>query len=233
MSFSTSSCEYSRVPFGERCGSISPRASYMRSVCGCICASSAAIEIMNTPRPASTATRVTRVSLRRAIAGLLGSGGSAVAARSARRRSSGGEQLRARVAAVERLRQLLGGGLLVLAQLVGHVDHEAVAQVAALRRRAAVQLRRALAAQALDGSVRRAGLDAQRLRPVERRHLHVGAAERLGGAQRELDLEVLALAREDGRRRDVRDQGEVAGPSAAAARLAPAGGAEGGGGANA
>ena len=36
--------------FGERFGVISPRASYMRSVCGCISASSAATEIMNTPR---------------------------------------------------------------------------------------------------------------------------------------------------------------------------------------
>ena len=47
---STSSCEYRRVPLGDRCGSISPRASYMRSVCGCISASSAATEIMKTPR---------------------------------------------------------------------------------------------------------------------------------------------------------------------------------------
>ena len=38
------------MPLGERLGSISPRASYMRSVCGCISASSAATEIMNTPR---------------------------------------------------------------------------------------------------------------------------------------------------------------------------------------
>ena len=55
-SFSTSLWEYSRVPFGERCGSIKPRASYMRSVCGCISASSAATEIMNTPRSEETWT---------------------------------------------------------------------------------------------------------------------------------------------------------------------------------
>ena len=57
---STSSCEYRRVPFGERLGSISPRASYIRSVCGCISASSAATEIMNTPRSEETSTRVVR-----------------------------------------------------------------------------------------------------------------------------------------------------------------------------
>ena len=42
------------MPFGERFGSISPRCSYIRSVCGCISASSAATEIMKTPRSAST-----------------------------------------------------------------------------------------------------------------------------------------------------------------------------------
>ena len=47
------------MPFGERFGSISPRASYMRSVCGCMFASSAATEIMNTPRSVSTSMRVT------------------------------------------------------------------------------------------------------------------------------------------------------------------------------
>ena len=40
--------------FGERFGAISPRASYIRSVCGCISASSAATEIMNTPRSSSS-----------------------------------------------------------------------------------------------------------------------------------------------------------------------------------
>ena len=62
---STSACEYRRVPFGERLGSISPRASYIRSVCGCISASSAATEIMNTPRSCSTRAvmRVRRVAI--------------------------------------------------------------------------------------------------------------------------------------------------------------------------
>ena len=54
------------MPLGERWGSISPRASYMRSVCGCISASSAATEIMNTPRSDSTRA-VTRVVRRVAI----------------------------------------------------------------------------------------------------------------------------------------------------------------------
>ena len=51
--------------FGERFGVISPRASYMRSVCGCISASSAATEIMNTPRSVATlaVTRVRRVAI--------------------------------------------------------------------------------------------------------------------------------------------------------------------------
>ena len=48
------------MPFGERLGSIRPRCSYMRSVCGCISASSAATEIMKTPRPRSTVMRVVR-----------------------------------------------------------------------------------------------------------------------------------------------------------------------------
>ena len=44
--------------FGDRRGSMSPRASYMRSVCGCMSASSAATEIMKTPRSWLTVTRV-------------------------------------------------------------------------------------------------------------------------------------------------------------------------------
>ena len=50
---STAAC-----PSASACGSISPRASYMRSVCGCISASSAATEIMKTPRSAETSTVV-------------------------------------------------------------------------------------------------------------------------------------------------------------------------------
>ena len=42
---------------GERFGVISPRASYIRSVCGCISASSAATEIMKTPRSSSIRSR--------------------------------------------------------------------------------------------------------------------------------------------------------------------------------
>ena len=64
---STSLWEYSRVPFGERLGSISPRASYIRSVWGCISASSAATEIMNTPRSEETSTRAVLRTRREAI----------------------------------------------------------------------------------------------------------------------------------------------------------------------
>ena len=48
------------MPFGERWGSISPRASYIRSVWGCISANSAATEIMNTPRSVETSMRAAR-----------------------------------------------------------------------------------------------------------------------------------------------------------------------------
>ena len=58
---STSSWEYRRVPFGERLGSIKPLASYIRRVCGCISASSAATEIMNTPRFVLTVVRSIRL----------------------------------------------------------------------------------------------------------------------------------------------------------------------------
>ena len=65
-----------------------------------------------------------------------------------------------------------------------------------------------------------AGRHAQLLAAVERRHLDVGAADRLGDRQRHLDLEVVALALEDRRRRDVGDDVQVAGRPAVAARLA-------------
>src|ERR1700720_4918165 len=105
---STSAWEYRRVPLGERLGSIRPRASYIRSVCGCICGSSAATEIMNTPRRRSTAIRVRLVTTsRRAIACL--------AARARVGRAASSEQLRARVA-VEHLGHLLDDALLVGAE---------------------------------------------------------------------------------------------------------------------
>src|SRR5215213_2940981 len=112
---STSACEYSRVPFAERLGSISPRASYMRSVCGCISASSAATEIMNTPRPWST--RAVILVVRR----------DAMSARAAGIDDT--QNPLARVA-VHHLRELLDGGLLLIGQRRRHVDHEAIVQVA-------------------------------------------------------------------------------------------------------
>ena len=104
---STSACEYSRVPLGERLGSIRPRASYMRSVCGCISASSAATEIMNTPRS------------------LLDGDARGGAAPDAH----GREQPRARVA-VHDLRQLLDRLGLLVAEAGRDVDDEAVVDVA-------------------------------------------------------------------------------------------------------
>src|SRR5206468_11692292 len=130
-SFSPSSCEYRRVPFGERLGSMRPRASYMRSVCGCISASSAATEIMKTPRSEETVTRVVR---RRP----------AISAPHLRLCEQVGPGV-----AVDDLRELVDRLGLLLVQRCGHVDHEAVVDVAARRPRRLVQPRRPLAAQAL------------------------------------------------------------------------------------
>ena len=60
--------------FGERFGVISPRASYIRSVCGCISASSAATEIMKTPRSVSIRVVVVVRVRRRTCRGALSSG---------------------------------------------------------------------------------------------------------------------------------------------------------------
>src|SRR6185436_11331482 len=97
---------------------------------------------------------------------------------------------------------------------------EAVVDVAAA---AVGQPLRALATQALD----RAGLGparhAQLLGPVQRRHLDVRAADRLGDRDRHFDLEVVALAPEHRRLLDARDHVEIAGGAAAQAGLALAG----------
>src|SRR5277367_5137605 len=132
------------------------------------------------------------------------------------------EQSRTRVALAEGPRQLVDGLLLLSAEMLGNVDHEAVVDVTFLRG-ARAELRRALAAQPLDGAARRAGRDAQRLRAVQRRHLHVGAAQRLRDRQRHLDLEVVALALERRRAADLRDQVQVTGGAAVSPRLALAG----------
>ena len=90
----------------------------------------------------------------------------------------------------------------------------------------AVELGRALAAQALDGPVLRAGGHAQALAARQRGDLDLRAAQGLGDRERDLDLEVLALALEDRGVGDVGDHEEVALRPAAAARLALAGQAD-------
>ena len=177
---STSSCEYRRVPFGERWGSISPRASYMRSVCGCISASSAATEIMNTPRSGRHPGGDPRAPGGHQPAPPV----AAFASRSSRSRGLPFIALRERL---DRLALLVG-------EVARDVDHEAVVDVAALG--ALAEQRRALAAQALDRPVLGAAGHAQLLRAVQRRDLDVGAADRLGDRDRHLDLEVVALALE-------------------------------------
>src|SRR4029079_5133604 len=102
---STSSCEYRRVPLGERWGSIRPRASYMRSVCGCISASSAATEIMNTPRVSSILRLATATHLDLA-----------------RGPTRAAEKTLARIGAVEALGELVHGALLLLAELARDLD---------------------------------------------------------------------------------------------------------------
>ena len=198
------------MPLGERLGSISPRASYIRSVCGCMSASSAATEIMNTPRSEETSTRVVVVvpdpSRRLAISSSCTLGGLR-------------EQLRPRVA-VHHLGQLVDRLGLLGRQRRRDVDHEPVVDVAAAL---AAEPRRPLAAQPLDGAVLGPARNAQALGAVQRRHLDHGAAHRLGNRQRDLDLEVLADALEHRRVRHARDHVQVAGLAAARARLALAG----------
>src|SRR6185503_18527009 len=130
------------------------------------------------------------------------------------------QQALARVA-VDDAGELLHGIALLVGELARDVDHEAVVDVAA--RLAAGHRRRALAAQPLDGAVTGAAGHAQLLRAVQRRHLDVGAAQRLGDRDRHLDLEVVALAPEHRRLADVRDDVEVAGRAAAQPGLALAG----------
>ena len=78
---------------------------------------------------------------------------------------------------------------------VGDVEHEAVADVPA---RGAAELGRALAAQTLDRAGLGPRLYAQSLRSVKRRHLYLSAAQGLGDRERDLDLQIVAPAREHG-----------------------------------
>src|SRR5580700_7610801 len=86
--------------------------------------------------------------------------------------------------------------------------------------RLAPELGWALAAQALNRAGLGARLDTQSLRAVQRRDLHLGAAQRLGDRQRNLDLQVVAAALEHGRCRDVGHQIQVAGGTTAVTGLA-------------
>src|SRR4051794_17764229 len=90
----------------------------------------------------------------------------------------------------------------------GDVDDEPVVDVAPAL---AAELWRALAAQPLHRAVVRAGRHAQALAAVQRRHLDLGAADRLGDRERDLDLDVVALAPEDRAVLDVRHDEQVAG----------------------
>src|SRR5205814_131305 len=90
----------------------------------------------------------------------------------------------------------------------------------ALGLRPAAQLWRALAAQALHGAVLCPGSYAQRLGSAQSRHLHLGPPQRLGDGQRNLHVEVVALADKHRRGRHVRDQVQVAWRPATPAGLA-------------
>ena len=215
-SCSTSSWEYRRVPFGERLRLDQPARLvhaqrlrvHVRQLGGDRDHEHAAAR--SRPRCArlSDAHRDRRAIVLRPIAVRC----AAPAPSNSRARGFG---------AVDRLRERVDRLRLLLVELLRHVDHEAVVDVPALRRLPAPELRRALAAQALDGAVLGPRRHAQGLGAVQGRHLHLGAAQRLGDRQRHLDLEVVALALEDRRGRDVRDQIQVAGRPAAAARARP------------
>src|SRR5436190_9768046 len=196
----------------------------MRSVCGCMWASSAAMEIMKTPWSESIETSMR--SRRTLTAHHPRSGALYVGIERKRRTGSSSaarfrQQLGSRVGAVERLGQRLGGLLLRLGQLLGHLDLEPVADISLA---ATAGLRRPLSLQSLDRSVFGARTDLDLLRPFERRHLDRRAAQRLGDVDRHGHLEVAAVEPlEDGRGGDARDDEEVPRRSAALAGLALAG----------
>src|SRR5580704_4411816 len=111
-----------------------------------------------------------------------------------------GEEVGAGAPRAHRAGELLHRLLLLLAQLLGNVDDEAVVDVASLRRSpppAAAELRGALSTQALHRPVGGSGAYAQGLGGAEGGDLHLGAAQRLGDAQVDLHLEVVSLALED------------------------------------
>src|SRR5947209_11778452 len=122
--------------------------------------------------------------------------------------------------AVHHLGELVDRRLLLGRELVGHVDHEPVADVAAAL---AAHLWWTLAPEPLDRAVLGAGRYAQALGSVERRHLDHRALDRLGDAQRHFDLEVLADGLEHRRVLHAGDHVQVARLAAAQPSLAFAG----------
>src|SRR5205807_9654896 len=100
--------------------------------------------------------------------------------------------------AVHHLRELVDRLALAFVELRRQVDYEAIMDVAST---VAAEARRPLAAEPLDGAVRRPRRHAESLAPIERRNLDLGALQSLGNRQRHLDLDVVALADEDRRRR--------------------------------
>src|SRR4249919_979186 len=188
-------------------------------------ASSAAIEIMKTPRSASTEmsilSRRTLLTAHHPPSGALYVG----IGRKRRTGSSSGtclaQQLGPRVGAVEGLGQRLGRLLLLLGQLLGHLDLEPVADVAVAL---APRLRRPLALEPLDRAVPGSRPDLDLLRAVEGWHLDRRPAQRLGDRDRHRNLEVATVEPlEDRRAGDAGDDEEVARRAAALAGLALAG----------
>ena len=133
---STSSWEYSRVPFGERLGSISPRASYIRSVCG--------MHVGQLGRDRDHEHAAVRGDLHASSGWFVASPSSFLSCRPVARAL---EQLRARVA-VHHLRKPVHRLLLLGRELCRHVDQEAVVDVAPpLAAEPAADLRPAAAAR--------------------------------------------------------------------------------------
>src|SRR3954454_22634 len=157
----------------------------MRRVWGCISASSAATEIMKTPRSWSIRRAPSSFGLRGPRRGLR----SAIARHSPLRPGPSGlaEEPGAGVLAVEGLSQLLDGLALLVGELRRDVDADPVIDVAAAR---ALGVRWPLAAEALDRAVLGSRRDPDRLRAAQGGHLDLCSLDRLRDRDGEVDLEV-------------------------------------------
>src|SRR3954463_8147536 len=144
----------------------------MRSVCGCMPASSAATEIMNTPWSCSNSSS-------RSLA-------------TSDLPPCSRDQIGARVP-VHDLGEPVDRLLLLGGQGLRDLDLEAVANVAVAR---AGELLGALAAQALEAAVGRARRHADALGAGQGRHLDGPSAHGLDDRDRHLDLDVVAVALE-------------------------------------